>query len=187
MAKSKEQKFIEAVLKKQKATSEKARRAYEESGNPEIVIDYIKRDSTAAAIHEPWIRNALQAFIQKDRTDILKAAFLPRRGERKEQRQRAMENLVFANRIDKRRGAGESLTGALLAELHRTGDGNLTGDALQRKLTALKNRYNRTKRIKPKITVTETADAITMTAFPARITLCDADAFGTWSINFPKK
>lgn len=197
MAKSKEQKFLDAVFRKQKAASEKARLAFEETGDPEIVIQFLKKSKTAAAIQEPWIINAIQGFIQADRTDILKKAFLTRPGNEKKPRLNAMEKLLFAHGIEKRRKAGQTLSAALLTELEETGHGTLTGAELQREWTKLKNRYQAAKRITPEIAVTETADAIILTAHPAKWSFdlpSDGGAaaktvtgFGPWSIRFPKK
>lgn len=185
--KSAAEKYIEKTLKAQRAASDTARFEFEETGNPKIVIEYIKKSKSGAALQETWINEAIQKFIRTDRSDLLKAAFLPRRGENKEARRRAIESMIFAERIDKSRRAGQSLNTAFITELQKTGDGNLEGDALNKKLTAIRNKYNRAKRIKPEITIQETVESFAITAFPGKITQGDLAGFGDWKITFPKK
>jgi hypothetical protein len=94
---------------------------------------------------------------------------------------------MFVDRIDKHRRGGKSLNEAFISEAERTGGGNLTGDDLDRELTALKNKYHRAKRIKTEVTIQGTAEAFAMTAFPAKVTQGNFAMFGTWTITFPKK
>jgi hypothetical protein len=180
--KSATEKYIEKTLKIQKAASEKARLAYEKTGDPEMVIEYIKKSKSGAALHEPWINAAIQRFIRNDRSDLLKKAFLPRRGENKEARHRELEDMMFFERIEKQRRAGKSLKEAWITESERTG-----GGISEEELRSIKNKYYRAKRIKTEITIQETADSFAMTAFPAKITQGDLVMFGEWKITFPKK
>jgi hypothetical protein len=179
--------YIEKTLQEQRAASENARLEYEKSGDPQIIIKFIKESKTGAAIQEPWINAKIQEWKRTDRTDLLKAAFQTGRGENKEPGKRAIEKMMFVNRIDKSVRAGQTLTEAFITEAERTGGGNLTGKKLEIKLTALKNKFFRAKRIKTEITIQETPEAFTMTAFPAKVTIGDSAAFGTWKFNFPKK
>jgi len=185
--KSTTEKYIEKTLKAQRAASKKARLEYERSGDPQAVINFIKRSPSAAALYETWVNEVIQKWIRNDRHDLLKSAFLPRRGERSEARSRAIKGMMFVERIEKQRRAGKSLKEACIAEAERTGGGNLTGDDLERKRTALKGKYHRAKRIKTEITIQETAESFAMTAFPAKITQGDSAMFGEWKITFPKK
>jgi len=180
-------KHIEKTLRQQRAASEKARLAYEESGDPKTVIEYIKASPSGAAIKERWILEALQSWKQNDRDDLFKQAFETRRGENSKPNKRALENMMFANRIDKHRKAGKTLEEACIAEAERTGGGNLTGDKLFRKLTALKNKYHRARRVGPEITIEETPDAYIETAFPAKIEVSGHAVFGQWQIKHPKE
>jgi len=178
--------FIEKTLKAQRGASEKARLEYEKSGDPEIVIGFIKRSPSAAPLNEPWVIEAMQKWIKNDRYDLVKS-LCPRRGERSDPRTRAIEGMMFVEKIDKHRRAGKPLKKAFISEAERTGGGNLTGDDLERELTALKNKYHRAKRIKTEITVQKTAESSSMTAFPAKITVGDFAMFGEWTYKFPKK
>jgi hypothetical protein len=185
--KAKEQKYIETTLRKQRKASEKARRAFQKSGDSQTVIDFIKASPSGAAISEPWVLEAIQSWMRNDRGDLLKQAFLPRRGERAGAHKRAIENLMFANRIDIRRKAGKTLQAACIEEAERMGYGNLTSSALQKKLTALKNRYQRAKRIRPEITVHDREDSFVIAAFPAKVEIHGYSLFGQWSLTLPKK
>jgi len=120
--KSAEEKYIEKTLKAQRALSDKARLDYEKTGNTEIVIRYIKKSMSGAVILEPWINETIQQWIRNDRHDLLKAAFHRRRGERSDTRTRAIEAMIFFERIEKHRRAGKSLREALSNESIRTGD-----------------------------------------------------------------
>ncbi|OPZ66670.1 MAG: hypothetical protein BWY84_00053 [Candidatus Aerophobetes bacterium ADurb.Bin490] len=180
-------KYIEKTIKVQKAASDKARLEYERTGNPEIVIAYIKNSQSGMVIQESWINQIIQKWICADRHDLLKSAFLPKRGENKDLRQRKKENMMFAERIDKNRRAGQTLNQAFITEIQRIGGGNLTGAALDKKFTAFKNKYHRAKRIKTEITIQETDKEFIMTAFPAKATQGDFAMFGTWKATFPKK
>jgi hypothetical protein len=175
------QKFIERTLKKQKMASEKARVEFEKSSDPEIVIRFIKKSQSGAAIQEPWVCEAIQKWIRNDQHDLLKSAFLPRRGERDETRTRAKERMMFAERIDRNRRAGISLKEALASEAKRNGTGS------EGELAALKNKYYRAKRIRTEITIKETAESFIIAAFPAKVTLGGLPMFGEWKITLPKK
>jgi len=183
--------YLERIMQEQRAASDKARIAYEQSGDPQVVIGYIKHSLSGAAIKEPWVILTIQNWICSDRGDLLKQAFLTRRGERRKPRKHALDSMMFVTRIDKLRKAGKALNEALICELERTGGGDLEGDKLSRELRKLKNRYYRARRIKPEITVQETAEAYVMTAFPAKSEV-EIDnhihaIYGYWSISFPKK
>lgn len=179
--------YFGKTLQEQRAASEKARLEYEKSGNPQIIIGFIKKLKTGAAIQEPWVTAKIQEWMREDRHDLLKSAFLPGRGENSESCRRAIEGMLFVDRIDKSVRAGQTLTESFISEAQRTGDGNLTGKKLEKKLTALKNIYHRAKRIKTEITIQETAETFIATAFPAKITIGDSAVFGTWKIKYPKK
>jgi hypothetical protein len=186
--KSASEKYIEKTLKKQRAASENARIAFETSGDPQVVINFIKKSPSGAPLNETWVNAAIQQWIRTDRHDLLKSAFLPGRGERIKARSRAIEDLMFVNRIDKCRRTMKSLNEALIFEAQRTGDGNLTDDKLDGKLRALKNKYHQAKRrIKTEIAIQETPESFTMTAFPTKITFGDSALFGEWTWKFPKK
>ena len=188
MEKSASEKYIDKTLKEQRAASEKARIAFETSGDPKVVIDYIKRSPSGAPLSEPWVIAAIQQWIRTDRHDLKKSAFLPGRGERSEARSRLLEDMMFVNRIEKYRRTMKSLNEVLIFEAQRTGDGNLTDDKLDGKLRALKNKYYQAKRlIKTEITIQETPESFTMTAFPTKITFGDSALFGEWTWKFPKK
>lgn len=182
MGKTKSEIFIKKTLKTQRNASDKARLAYEKTGDPEIVIKFIKRSKAGSALQETWINTAIQGFIRNDRSDLLKKAFLPRRGENKETRRRELEGMMFFERIEKQRRAGKSLKEACITESERTG-----GGISEKELTALTNKYQVAKKIKTEITIQETAESFVMTAFPAKIKLDDLAVFGTWTITFPKK
>lgn len=181
--KSPTEKYIEKTLKEQKAVSDKKRLEYEKTGNPEIVISYIKNSKSGAVLQEAWINKAIQGFIRTDQTDILKKAFLPHRGENKESRKRDIKNMIFAERIDKRRRAGQSLKESLLNEIGNMNNGSMLED----KLISLKNQYSRAKKIKTEVTIQETAKFFTISAFPAKIIKDNLTVFGEWTINFPKR
>ncbi|MBM4337989.1 MAG: hypothetical protein FJ110_00435 [Deltaproteobacteria bacterium] len=185
-AKTAVDKHIEKTLRQQRVASEKARLAYEESGDPQIVIGFIKRSPSGAAIKETWVSEAIQNWKRDDREDLFKQAFEPRRGERSKPNTRALENMMFENRIDNHRKAGKTLEGACIAEAQRTGGGNLTGDKLFKKLTALKNKYHRARRIEPEITIEETPESYIESAFPAKIEVLGHAYFGRWQIKHPK-
>ena len=181
MEKSATEKHIEKTLQEQRAASEKKRLEYEKSGDPEIVIGFIKRSPAAAPLKEPWVIEAMQEWIKNDRYDLMKSLAL-RRGERSDARARAKEGMMFFERIEKQRRAGKSLKEACITEAERTG-----GGIAEKELTALKNKYQAAKRIKTEITIEETAESFAMTAFPAKITVGDFAVFGEWKYKFPKK
>jgi len=174
-------KFIDKTLKAQRTASEKARLAYEKSGDPEIVIGFIKRSPAAAPLKEPWVIEAMQKWIKNDRYDLMKSLAL-RRGERSDARARAKEGMMFFERIEKQRRAGKSLKEACIIESERIGGGVSDGE-----LKTIERKYQRAKRIKTEITIQETAESFAITAFPAKITYGDFSAFGEWKYTFPKK
>lgn len=174
-------KFIVKTLKAQQTASEKARLAYEKSGDPEIVIGFIKRSPSAAPLSEPWVIEAMQKWMKNDRYDLMKSLAL-RRGERSDARARAKEGMMFFERIEKQRRAGKSLKEACIAEAEKTGSG-----ISEKELTTIKNKYQSAKRIKTEITIQETAESFAITAFPAKITVGDFAMFGEWKYTFPKK
>ena len=130
--------YLERIMQEQRAASDKARIAYEQSGDPQVVIGYIKHSLSGAAIKEPWVILTIQNWICSDRGDLLKQAFLTRRGERRKPRKHALDSMMFVTRIDKLRKAGKALNEALICELERTGGGDLEGDKLSRELRKLK-------------------------------------------------
>ena len=179
--------FAQEALKRQRAESEETRREYEKSGNHEIVIGFIKKSKSGAAILEPWVQGVIRQWVRNDSHELLKAAFLPRRGERSDTRARAKENMMFVERIEKHRRAGQSLNEAFISELNRLGKGELTGETLDKELRSLKNKYHRGKRIKAEITIQETPESFAITAFPAIIRSGDLTVFGEWTYKFLKK
>lgn len=180
------EKHIEMVLHNQREASEKARQSFEKSGDPQVVIDFLKNSLSGAAIKQQWVLDALQTWLQNDKVDLLKQAFLPRRGENAGGHKGAIEKMMFVNRIDNHRKAGKTLENACIAEAERAG-GDLTGDELFRKLTALKNKYHRAKRIKTEVSIQETPFCYIVSAFPAKIEVRGLTCFGRWSFSFPKK
>lgn len=187
MKKSNGQKFIESTLRKQSKASEAVRLEYEATKDPQVVISYIKSSPAAAGLNEPWTVNVIQEWARNDRYDLLRQAFLPRRGESTQKNYQKILAMMFAHRIDNFRMAGQSLQDAFISELQRNGHGDLTGDELNKSLISLKNKYHRAKRIKTEISIQETADSLILTAFPAKIFCNGAFVFGHWSITFPKK
>lgn len=181
MQKSATEKHIEKTLQEQRAASEKKRLQYEKSGDPEIVIGFIKRSPSAAPLKEPWVIEAMQGWIKNDRYDLMKSLAL-RRGERSDARARAKEGMMFFERIEKQRRAGKSLKEACIVESERIGGGVSDGE-----LKTIERKYQRAKRIKTEITIDETAESFAITAFPAKITVGDFAMFGEWKYTFPKK
>lgn len=181
MQKSATEKYIEKTLQEQRAASEKKRLEYEKSGDPEIVIGFIKRSPSAAPLKEPWVIEAIQGWIKKDRYGLIKSLAL-RRGERSDTRARAIEGMMFFERIEKQRRAGKSLKEACIIESERIG-GGVSDDELK----TIERKYQRAKRIKTEIIIQETAESFSITAFPAKITQGYSAGFGEWKINFPKK
>jgi hypothetical protein len=174
--------FLQKKLRDQDAKSDQARQSYEKTGDPEIVVSFIKESSTGAAFNEKWIQDAIAAWWRSDRKDLIRAAFLTRRGERSCAHTRAIERRSFRWTIENRRRAGKSLKEALIEESERTGGGISEAEIMK-----LKNKYETAKRIKTEIAVSETAEALTMTAFPAVVKIGEHPLFGTSKITIQKK
>jgi hypothetical protein len=182
MKKTASEKYIEKTLRKQQAMSEKAQLSFEKTHDPQTVIEYVKRSPSGAAIKETWVLEAILGWIRNDQHDLLKSAFLPRRGERSKARGRSIEAMMFVESIDKYRRDGKSLNEALISKAEITGGSNLRDAALERELTTLKNKYYRAKRIKTEVTIQETPGAYIISAFPAFVEI-DGHRFpGRWQI-----
>jgi hypothetical protein len=182
--------FLDEILQQQRKDGESARIAYQETGDPQIIIKYIKKSKTAAEITESWVLNAIQSWMRNDRHDLLKQAFLPRRGERKNSHQHAIEDMIFAHRIDQHRKKGQTLNEAYILEMQRSGKGALSGKALDKEILSLKNKYRRAKRINMERWVNETPEAYVLVTFPGMMTIKTDGKhiaiFGEISITFPK-
>jgi hypothetical protein len=174
--------YAAIILKAQTARSDKARNDYQETGDPTPVIDYFKQSGSGVPLSEPWLIKILQDWIKHDRHDLIKRLMLPGRGERANTRQYRTDMMIFAERIEKRRRVGKSLKEALLEELEL-----FKIPYCDEELTKLKNKYQLAKKVQPKITIAETPETITISAFPSKVTYIDMTCFCEWSYTFPKK
>ena len=145
VAKSNSEKYIDKTLKAQGIASNNARLKYEKTVDPKIVIEFIKNAPAGSAFYESWVIEIIREWWINEHRDLFKRLFLLQRGKNKEKNKRILQAMMFAERIDKSRQAGQTIEEACITELEKKGGANLAGTKLEKKLGALKQKYNRAK------------------------------------------
>jgi len=176
-------KDIEKILHEQRTTSEKTRLEFEKSGDPKIIIDYVKRDFTGETIKEPWVAEVLASWKRDKNNDLISKMFFPK-GRAETPYSELLENLIFVDRIDQYRAEQGTLKSAILTEMRRVADGEVDFQEFDR----LKSQYERFKKIPTICRAIEGPGHYEMILYATKITLGEQPiGRATMKYKFPKK
>ena len=173
--------YIRDRIVEQIKTSKEYRDRYEKLNDPEVVIEFIRRNHFA--LKEGWVIKIVISWIQTGERDLLKRAFLPHKGESPKKYQKTAFNFFLTERVDRLVEQGMTKTMAFQTVKPPT-DIHLDPGRIR-------NIYYATKKKKPQIYIQRTAETLTITAFPAKIQF-DVDGktltfFGNFEYSIPLK
>jgi len=169
------QNHIEKSLTAQREASERARVAYTNTHDPNILIDFIR--SSHFALHEKWVASEIDQWRIND-LDLLLKALKPWRGERKEKHFQAMENLEIVIMVEEYSQQGLKREQAFKKITERE-DGN--------GWESIRKRYYKTRNFKAEIYIDKTENYTAIKAYPTIIEQDGVKRPGQWEIMFPNE
>jgi len=176
----KDRAFFSKKRKEWEKKSEENRRRYEESGDPIVVANFLK--SSPYAFKEEWVTKIIIQAMQDGRDEFLRKVVSAVSDKRKNKMQiTAIKSLMTVIEVDRLLSGGHCRTEEeAFTQIAQT-DWGWSYDVV-------KNRYFRWRKKNPEIYVEEKDGYLSISAFPAKISMGDKCFPGRWEMKiYPKR